>query len=110
MNHLVVIVVAALGAVGLTTVIRAVPPFARLNEHGVKPWACDLCMSFWTTALFLVVGAISNKVDAFDAFFLWMPSFALAYGTIQRIIPPPLGGPPIDPPVAAMTGRFGDRT
>lgn len=99
--------VTALGAVGLTTVIRAVPPFARLNEHGVKPWACDLCMSFWTTALCLVVGAISGKVDVLDAFLLWMPSFALAYGTVQRITPPPMGEPPIDPPSA--DGSLGDR-
>jgi ABC-type transport system involved in cytochrome c biogenesis permease subunit len=100
LNHLVALIVAALGAVGITVVLRAVPPFSRWNERGVKPWACDLCMSFWTTALCLAVGAATHHVSMLEAFFLWMPAFAVAYGTVQRITPPPLGGPPIDPPSA----------
>jgi hypothetical protein len=98
MNHLVALLVAALGAVGLTIVLRAVRPFSTWNEQGVKPWSCDLCMSVWMTALCLAIGAATERVTVLEAFFLWMPAFACAYGMIQRIVPPPMGGPPIDPP------------
>lgn len=105
MNLAIVQAVAGLGAVGLTLVIRAIPPFSGWNERGVKPWACDLCMSFWMSALCLFIGALSGKVDPLDAFYVWMPSFVLAYGAIQRINPPPMGGPPIDPPSRDGSGE-----
>lgn len=41
------IALVALFAAGLTVVLRAVPPFKALVFSGVKPWACDLCMSWW---------------------------------------------------------------
>lgn len=99
-NLLLVVLVSALGSVGLTVALRAVRPFSVWNENGVKPWACDLCMSFWGSALCLVIGACAGRVGFLDAFFLWMPAFAVAYGTIQRIVPVPMGDPPIDPPSA----------
>jgi len=30
-------------------VIRALPPFRGWVARGTKPWACDLCMSWWTS-------------------------------------------------------------
>lgn len=97
-DALVILLVAALGAVGLTVVLRALPPFSGWNEKGVKPWSCDLCMSFWTTLIVLGIGWAAGRVDGQTAFFLWMPSFTVAYGIVQRIVPFPVGGPPIDPP------------
>lgn len=96
MNTLVAILVASLGSVGLTVALRAVRPFSLWNENGVKPWACDLCMSFWGTALFVVAQATMLSVN--EATLAWMPAFAIAYGTVQRIVPTPIGAPPIDPP------------
>lgn len=98
MNLLVTILVASLGAVGLTVAIRAVPPFSRWNEKGVKPWACDLCMSFWGTLLFVVTQTVVGEGPYIESGLAWMPAFALAYGIVQRIVPTPMGGPPIDPP------------
>lgn len=91
-------IAAAFGSVGFTVFLRVVPPVKGWNERGWKPWACDLCMSFWCTAVCLGVGAAMHRVSTGDAFLAWMPAFAVAYGIVQRIVPPPMGGPPIDPP------------
>lgn len=91
-------IIAGLGSVGITIVLRAIPPFEGWNERGIKPWACDLCMSFWCSAICLAVGVVFAELSPSDAFMAWMPSFVVAFGTIQRIIPVPLGDPPIDPP------------
>jgi hypothetical protein len=37
-------------AAGLTVAVRALPPVQRWMFQRQKPWACDVCMSFWTTA------------------------------------------------------------
>lgn len=92
------IVFVALASVGLTVALRAVPPFSSWNERGVKPWACDLCMSFWGTLIFSALSWYAGLAQQNEAAFGWMPAFALAYGTVQRIVPPPMGGPPVDPP------------
>jgi hypothetical protein len=91
-------VFCGLGAVGLTLVLREAPPIARWNEAGVKPWACDLCMSFWCSAICLVVAAAAGEINPPQAFFSWMPAFVIAFAIVQRVRPVPMGGPPIDPP------------
>jgi hypothetical protein len=45
------LVVVALFAAGLTHILRALPPFRVWVFRGVKPWACDLCMSWWGAVL-----------------------------------------------------------
>lgn len=42
------IIVAGLFAAGLTSIIRAVLPVTLLI---VKPFSCDLCMSFWCSGI-----------------------------------------------------------
>jgi len=39
---------AGLAAAGLTAVVRVLPGVAGLLLAGRKPWACDVCMSWWT--------------------------------------------------------------
>ena len=36
---------------GVVLALRALPWVARRVQAGVKPWVCDICMCFWTTAL-----------------------------------------------------------
>lgn len=97
MNLVVAIIVASLGSVGLTVAIRVVRPVSTWNEKGIKPWACDLCMSFWGTLAFCSVQTATGATMV-EAALAWMPAFAVAFWTIQRIVPEPMGGPPIDPP------------
>lgn len=91
-------IVAGLGAVGITLVLREVPPVSRWNEQGVKPWACDLCMSFWCSLLCLGVGRGFGQVTSAEAFLAWMPAFVVAFWVVQRVRPVPMGEPPIEPP------------
>lgn len=91
-------IVAGLGAAGITLVLREQPHIARWNEAGIKPWACDLCMSFWTSLTCLAVGSAVREITWVEAFMAWMPAFVVAFWVIQRVRPAPLGGPPIDPP------------
>jgi hypothetical protein len=46
---------------GAIQVIRALPVVRRWVVSGVKPWACDLCMSWWIA--FLFAGAAGALVD-----------------------------------------------
>lgn len=36
---------------GMTVALRALPTIYRWVEAKKKPWACDRCMTFWTTGL-----------------------------------------------------------
>jgi hypothetical protein len=36
---------------GMTVAIRALPLVKKWIEQMKKPWACDVCMSFWTVGL-----------------------------------------------------------
>lgn len=40
-------VVLGLGSVAVTRCVRALPPFAGWTMQLKKPWACDICMTFW---------------------------------------------------------------
>lgn len=97
---MLVAIAAALGAIGLAVVLRALPPFSRWNEQGVKPWACDLCMSFWGSGIALGVAAVFGYLLPVEAGLLWLPTFAGAYAGLQRVVPSPVGAPPIPPPDA----------
>jgi len=40
-----------MSAAAIPPIVRALPPFAGWTQQGIKPWACDLCMSFWSTVI-----------------------------------------------------------
>ena len=46
---------------GVIQVIRALPGVRRWVLNGVKPWACDLCMSWWIS--FLTTGAVVGVLE-----------------------------------------------
>ncbi len=85
--------VAGATAVGTTEAIRQAPYIRDLNERGVKPWACDLCMSFWVTLIVALLGAFLPEQAEPGRLWAWMPSFAVAYTWLTRVTPaPPDGG------------------
>lgn len=44
---------------GVVLAVRALPPVDRRVLASIKPWACDICMSFWTTgALAMLVATV----------------------------------------------------
>lgn len=55
---LLVTAAIALTVPGFVLAVRALPWVSRQVEAGIKPWACDICMCFWSTgALALAVAA-----------------------------------------------------
>lgn len=71
--------------------IRALPPFRGWAERQIKPWACDLCMSFWSSVSWTVglVWCGWMLPDAPLSFAAGGVCFALLQ-MIHREIPPPL--------------------
>ncbi len=54
MDPLVIILWALLlgaTAAGMVASVRKLGPIARRVEAAQKPWACDICMCFWTILL-----------------------------------------------------------
>jgi hypothetical protein len=45
----VAILITALAAFYATTLLRKLPGFRSLDEHGIKPVSCSLCMAFWSS-------------------------------------------------------------
>jgi hypothetical protein len=48
---IILIVLIPFASFYITRLIRILPIFKTLNELGVKPIACNTCMSFWTNLL-----------------------------------------------------------
>lgn len=53
-----------LAAYFLVSVIRALPPFRGWVARQVKPWACDLCMSFWSTLVVSGAAILGGQMAA----------------------------------------------
>jgi len=81
---------AAGAAVGLALALRKVPVLREMDEAGIKPIACDLCMAFWCTLAVCALGAWADLGLAWA----WMPSFAVAYTWLARVNPMPEGEGP----------------
>lgn len=47
----------------LVTIFRAIPPGSWLVKKG-KPWACDICMSFWMTWGVGLAASFLGLIDA----------------------------------------------
>lgn len=52
---LVVTLAIALTVPGFVLAVRALPWVDRQVQLGIKPWACDICASFWSTAIFTLL-------------------------------------------------------
>lgn len=73
-----------LWAAGFTVVLRALPWIQRLVREGMKPWACDVCMSFWST--FGVTGSlVLTKNWDFAAA---LPGFAITLLVLRKLTEP----------------------
>lgn len=74
-------------AVGLTLVLRRVPPVAGWVRRGLKPWACNLCCSTWATlALTAALGLLTREPWTAGA---WLPALAIATIGLHHADPPP---------------------
>jgi len=82
----------ALGATsaGMTAVIRTLPPVTRWMMERKKPWACDICMSFWTVGL---LGLGLGYWQGWEHTLACGPAYPWALWVLCRISEP-VGPPP----------------
>jgi hypothetical protein len=52
---LVVTLAIALTVPGFIFAVRALPWVDRQVKAAIKPWVCDICMSFWGTVIFTLL-------------------------------------------------------
>jgi hypothetical protein len=64
MNLLQLIVIAGIAAAGAVNVVRAVVPTLWLL---VKPFSCDLCMSWWSSLAVTIAYATVSPVTVLEA-------------------------------------------
>lgn len=85
-------------AAGATVLVRVLPPVQPLVERGLKPWACDFCMSFWLVligcvALPFAAGALRYKLAAVEVWLAGPAAYGLALLVLRKLTDP-MGPPP----------------
>ncbi len=68
-------ILVGLTSAGMVNVIRLLPGIRGLVLKGKKPWACDVCMAFWSTA----------TVNLFAYFVLGEETVALSGGAAMMV-------------------------
>lgn len=99
-------ILAGVTSVGAVVAVRQAPLVRGWNERGVKPWACDLCMSFWMTLLIVGIGIFSANHPPLEWLGAWMPAFTISYTWLTRVTPAPPDaavGFPDEPPSPVLT-------
>ncbi|MFK7990883.1 MAG: hypothetical protein AB8I08_32990 [Sandaracinaceae bacterium] len=73
-------------AVGLTLVVRKLPPVSGWVTRQLKPWACNLCCATWATlGLSMVLSVLDGSVWAMGS---WLPALAVATWGLNQAAPP----------------------
>jgi len=60
LNLILTAIVIGSTAAGFALALRALPGVRGWVEAGIKPWACDICLSFWSTAVVALVYWIAS--------------------------------------------------
>jgi hypothetical protein len=81
---------AGVGAVGLTTIVRNAPVVRGWVQEAKKPWACNECMPLYTVAAMLAIPIYQTGNWGYAAAYL--PGYAVANVALKRMSRPP--GPP----------------
>ncbi len=70
-------------AASAVSIFRAIPPGSGLLKTGKKPWACDVCMSFWSTLLIALITGIAWRVPLNQ---LWtaIPSYIVCLWLVRQ--------------------------
>lgn len=93
MTFALITLAIALTVPGVVVALRALPPVARRVLDGQKPWACNICMTFWTTAIATEVAAAA--VGDWRVVWLAGPAYTIALVLLERVVEAaPAAGPP----------------
>lgn len=99
-QSIALLVLIALGGFWLTNVVRRLPYFEMATMAGVRPWACNACMSFWSTVPLSAFHfwASGARESALPLVYIAAAGMCMLLLELLNpkppIIPPPLQGPP----------------
>lgn len=88
-NILVAALVIGMSAASLPPIVRAAPFVQTWMLRGLKPWACDLCMSFWSTIIATTFWSIFSEASFFAGFPAFVVTFAVVRLNSEHFGPPP---------------------
>ena len=74
-------------AAGMTVVIRVLPGVHSQMEAQKKPWVCDICMSFWTVGLLVLLLAFELRDPKLVV--VAGPAYPFALWFLRRLTDPP---------------------
>jgi hypothetical protein len=85
----------ALGATaaGFVSAVRGLPVVQRAIMERKKPWACDVCMGFWSTAVLAV--ALAFGMHNMTLLFTAGPAYPFVLWILRKLGEPQL--PPLPP-------------
>ena len=89
-------VLVACSIPGIVQAVRALPWVSQRVFENVKPWACDICMSFWIGA-FVTSGAAAIAHDLV-VLAVAPPAYTLALLLLRALQAPHGEAPPLEPP------------
>lgn len=90
--------VVALTVPGFVRAVRALPFVDAWVMRGIKPWACDICMCFWSTGLW--VSGIALLLRDGHVMLACGPAYTAALVVLEYMQRPPEGSEPLMPPLA----------
>jgi hypothetical protein len=84
LNLILTAIVVGSTAAGFALALRALPVIRNWVESGIKPWACDICLGFWSTLVVALVywiatGAVLASVG---------PAYPICLGVIKLLSAP----------------------
>lgn len=88
-------VAVALGAAGLTVILRNAPIIRGWVFEMKKPWACNVCMPIYTCAVLVAPCAYETRDWRFGL--VYLAAYLLSHVILDTMSrPPPEGPPPLD--------------
>lgn len=97
---LTAVTILGLAAFFTVSVVRRLPGIDRWTLTGVKPWACNLCMAFWTSLAWVLAARYQITPSAYAQLLMtWMATGGVCLIVLEwseSLVP--TGTPP--PPVA----------
>ena len=94
-------ILVGLGSFAIVELVRRLPVIEQWTLRGMRPWACNLCMSFWTSALMiflmcLAYHSVAARVPPWATLFMiWPAGMAIALYVLMKTDNPPSPPPPM---------------
>lgn len=94
------VAIVALTVPGFVRAVRAIPAIDRRALAGQKPWACDVCMCFWSTGIWTFV--VSTVLQDRHLVLACGPAYTIAMWILAKTTEAPVGAMPTleDPELA----------